>query len=299
MRSSQLSLSLLLLLMTPLAGFGQGQSTEQFRQTLTVDGVEREYYVRLPRDYDSTREYWLLVIAHNPVRNGMDYWLPRGVRRYADDTGLQAIVVSPSFRPVWGRYPTLGEGDYLKQVIEELQARHRLREKILLAGYSFGGQVAHRFTFQNPDLVAASAPLAAGSWTTPDGVLTSYTEGVVDDPAAFFASSENGVRVPDQVQKAARAATLSAHPDSREIPFLVMVGTQDPRLEHTQALVSRLRAAGYEVEKEWPDTPHSCLRRDQESDRLVTDAACDAEFGAEFDRYTRRVVDFFLRVTRR
>ena len=48
MRSSQLSLSLLLLLMTPLAGFGQGQSTEQFRQTLTVDGVEREYYVTAP-----------------------------------------------------------------------------------------------------------------------------------------------------------------------------------------------------------------------------------------------------------
>ena len=77
-----------------------------------------------------------------------------------------------------------------------------------------------------------------------------------------------------------------------------MVGTQDPRLEYTQALVDRLRAAGYEVESEWPETPHSCLGRDPETGRRGADAECAAEFQAGFDRYARRVVDFFLRATR-
>ena len=246
MRVSGLFLSLILLLMTPLAGFGQAQSTDQVRHALTVDGAEREYYVRLPRDYDPAREYWLLVVAHNPLLNGMDYRLPRGVRRYADDTGLQAIVASPSFRPEWGVYPSLGSGTYLKAVIDELRERHRLRDQILLAGYSFGGQVTHRFTFQNPELVAAAAPLAAGSWTMPDGVLTTYAEGVIEDPEAFFASTEDGAQNPEQ----ARAATLTGGSGlARAIPFLVMVGTQDPRLEHTRALSDRLRAAGYEVSR--------------------------------------------------
>ena len=38
---SRVALSLFLVMM-PLAGLGLAQSTAQFRQTLTVDGVERE-----------------------------------------------------------------------------------------------------------------------------------------------------------------------------------------------------------------------------------------------------------------
>lgn len=291
MKPQRLALGFLLLLATaaPLAWPAQAQAQERLRETLTVAGVEREYHVRLPRDYDPSREYWLLVIAHNPVRNGQDYWLPRGVRSYADEVGLDAIVAVPSFSRTWGAYPAMGEGDYLKQVIADLRGQYRLREKILLTGYSFGGQVTHRFAFQNPEMVAAAAPLAMGSFSAPDGVLLSQTAGIVEDPVAFL-GGRDGADDPEELAQVARAATMPADPDSRAIPFLVMVGTQDPRWEYTQDVVARLRAAGYEVETDWPETPHSCLGADSE--------ACDAEYAAEFDRFARRIVEFFHRVTR-
>ena len=78
-----------------------------------------------------------------------------------------------------------------------------------------------------------------------------------------------------------------------------MCGTLDDNLDTTQEFVRTLETMGYSVETEWPRTPHTCNRTDPQTGRRKWDQECDAEFGPEFERYSRRVADFFLRVTQR
>jgi pimeloyl-ACP methyl ester carboxylesterase len=47
-----------------------------------------------------------------------------------------------------------------------------LNRKVLLYGFSRGGQVAHRFALAFPDRVLGVASLAAGTYTLPDSELT-------------------------------------------------------------------------------------------------------------------------------
>ena len=114
-----------------------------------------------------------------------------GIRRAADDLALEAIVVSPSFSNDdfnASRFPVLGEGAFLKGVLEELRREYRLRSKMLLTGYSLGGAFSHRFAFRNPELVEAAAPFAPAQWTTPDGRLLIDSLGEVESPESFLSS---------------------------------------------------------------------------------------------------------------
>ena len=262
------------------------------RRTLTFEGAEREYFVRFPRDFDRDKTYWLLVSAHGGGSDGSNFWLARETRNVADELGLDAIVVSPTFKtedPVVERFPVLGDGAFLKSVIQELHADLTVHPKILLNGYSRGGQFTHRFALRNPELVHAAAPFAAGSWTTPDGRFMTDGLGVIEDPSSFLASPENApaslrANQSDNFDpRVAQVAALPAVQGAEQIPFLVMCGTLDPRLETTQLFVQSLEAAGYTVETDYPETPHG---------RGDTD-----EYEAEFKKYSRRTVEFFLKVT--
>ena len=208
-----------------------------------------------------------------------------------DELGLKAIVVVPSFSNddfLASRFPALGEGEFLDHVLDELRGEYRLRPKILLTGYSRGGQFSHRFALQNPEKVEACAPFAAGTWTTPDGRLLIDRFGEVSEPESFLSTSENATDVPERLRnlfqpRVAAVAGLAADPASKAIPFLVMNGTLDPRLPIAREFARSLAENGYSVETDWPRTPHVC---DDEP-------ACRVEFG----RYAQRAVEFFLSVT--
>lgn len=72
-------------------------TTDAVRRTIAVGGVEREYFVRLPQQFDASRTYWLLLAAHGAGGNGSNFFLAAGIRRFADERQLAAIVVSPTF----------------------------------------------------------------------------------------------------------------------------------------------------------------------------------------------------------
>ena len=259
------------------------------RQTFVFAGQEREYFVQLPKDFRSDRTYWLLVAAHGGGGNGAD---PR-VGRYgvwADRLGLDAIVVTPSFHQTDAaavRFPSLGEDAFLRRVIARLRSQYQLREKILLSGYSRGAQFSHRFALGNPDLVHACAPLAAGTWTTPDGRFLMDGIGEVNDPKKYL-SSMAGSELRENLRtnfdpRVAEAAGLRAKGGAERIPFLVMCGTLDSRLEIARAFAASLEAQGYEVETGWPRSPHG---------------PTEVAHVAEWEGFRRRAIEFFLKVTR-
>jgi poly(3-hydroxybutyrate) depolymerase len=263
----------------------QETSNSPVRNTISFGGVEREYFVHQPRNFDSTKLYWLLVVVHGGGGNGRSYFLADGIRKEIEKPGFDAIVVTPSFSNtdfLASRFPALGEGDFLNQIIEELRDTFILHKKILLTGYSRGGQFSHRFAFQNPDLVKACAPFAAGTWTTPGGTLLIESLDEITDPEIFLSSESNVALVPKRLRnmfepRVARVAGVQAKNKAKEIPFLVMCGTLDPRHEIAKQFATSLKTEGYQVQTVWPDNPHG--NKEQYPD--------------EFRKYSQSAVQFF------
>ena len=265
---------------------------EPIRYFLDYKGIEREYFVWLPKDFDLNQIYWGLVTVHGGGSNGQTFWLTKDMRRVADEMGLQAIIISPSFLkddPNAQRFPILGEGAFLKHILDEIHSKYQLQPKILLTGYSRGAQFTHRFALWNPAIVQACAPLSAGSWTTPDGRLLLFSFGEVKNSESFLAAPKNGADLPES-QKSLfeyRVAKVAGRPASfgaKNVPFLIMCGIMDERFKMAKEFARSLDSLGYTTKTAWPRTPHGGHKKD--------------EFHAEFEKYSHVAVEFFLEVTR-
>ena len=287
----------LLVVATPRLTSSQSRELpELVRRTLSFRGTPREYFLHLPPGFDSTRSYWGLVVVHGAGNDGRTPFPNRAMARFVTESGLDAIVISPSFSNDdynASRFPGLGEGEFLDEILKEVRSAYALRPRIFLTGYSRGGQFSHRYALAHPERVAAVAPLASGTWTTPDGRFLVEGLGEITDVRAFLADSTNASRVPDNLRdlfeaRVAAVAQVKAVTGARNVPYLVMCGTLDRRLPIAQEFVRSLQSLGYQVSVEWPRTPHGC-----------EDAACWKEHGTEFEKYLRRTVDFFREVALR
>ena len=189
--------------------------------------------------------------------------------------------------------PTLGEGAFLDTVLHEVRRDYLVKPKILLTGYSRGGQFAHRYAMAHPERVAAVVPMAAGTWTTPDGRFLVEGIGEVKNVRGFLTDTTNKSRVPQNLHdlfdaNVATAAVAKAVSGAGDVPYLVMTGTLDPRLPIAQEFARSLQSLGYHVTVDWPRTPHGC-----------NDMPCWMEHRVEWEKYLHRTVDFFREVVRR
>jgi poly(3-hydroxybutyrate) depolymerase len=265
---------------------------EPIRHTFTHDAVAREYFVYPPKDYAKGRTHWPLVSVHGGGKQTGRNPVAQDLRRFADESDLPAIIISPSFSNTdvqSSRFPALGEGAFLEAVLADARRRYALHPKILLTGYSRGGQFTHRFALANPDMVRAVATFAAGTWTTPQGTLLIEGQEEVSDVNAYLSDPSNMSAVPERLHgmftpRVSAEAGRPAHANAAQVPFLVMCGTLDPRLPITQRFVERLREASFNVTTEWPRTPHGGRSTDQ--------------YRAEFMKYQRGAVAFFEAMAR-
>ena len=267
-----------------------GPLPDRIRRTMTFQDTEREYFVWQPPRFDRNKEYWLLVaIYSNPMLNDL--------QRAIAASGFEAIMISPTFRDDninLTRFPVSTESDFFAEVLKAVRAEYSIRPRILLTGYSRGAQFAHRYAFAHPGEIEALAPLASGTWTTPDGRLLVEEIGEVRDARTFLSNPQNAKRVPDRLAdlfapEIAAVAEIKAVKGSERIPVLVMCGTLDPRLPIAKEFARSLEASGYRVSTEWPRTPHVCGPGNPK---------CAAEFGSEFAKYSTTTVGFFQQVTR-
>lgn len=266
------------------------QATEPLTRAFRRQGASRTYSVFLPREFNPAVTYWLLVVVHGGGGRGSTNPKAIAMRRIADEVGLPAILIAPNFNvkdKQVSRFPVLGEGAFLKAALKKVRAEYKTHPKILLTGYSMGGQLSHRFALANPDLIQACAPLAAGTWTTPDGRLLIEEYGEVKKPKVFLASKRNASKVPERLSdlfdaRTANVAGLPAAEGAEKIPFLVMCGTLDPRWPIAKGFAASLKTSGFSVEVEWPTTPHGSKSEQHK---------------AEFAKYPQRVIEFFKKHT--
>ena len=268
------------------------EDSKPLTYTFKHKGNDRIYSVFLPKDFDPDATYWPLVVVHGGGGRGKTNPWATHMRNVADRVGLPAILVAPDFskdRNVC-RFPMLGEEAFLKSVLKEVRGKYNLHSKVLLTGYSMGGQFTHRFALGNPDLVHACAPLAGGTWTTPDGRLLIQEYGEVKNAEAFLSSRTNVTKIPSRLSNLfeARVAQVAGRPAAKgaeKIPFLVMCGTLDPRWSVSKEYASSLKKSGFHVEAAWPVTPHRPNRPD------------GGEHRAEYAKFPQRVIEFFTKHT--
>ena len=260
----------------------------QIRETFYFNNIEREYFIKYPSNYNPDKKYWLIVVVHGGGGNGSNYFLTDGISHELEDKDMDAILVTPSFSNLdvqASRFPELGEGEFLKQILIQLQNKINLHKKIFLTGYSRGGQFSHRFALGNPDLVKACAPFAAGTWTTPDGTLLVESIGEITNPESFLSDKSNASKVPERLKgmfdiRVAEVAGKKANINAKVVPFLVMCGTLDPRYTIGKQFSNSLKKQGYNVQTDWPENPHGKK----------------SEYPDEFKKYSKNATEFFLKV---
>ncbi|HEX5577933.1 MAG TPA: hypothetical protein VFX40_06115, partial [Gemmatimonadaceae bacterium] len=210
-----------------------GSQADPIRRTLVFRGTEREYFVYLPPGFNRDSTYWPLVVVGGV--SGRNF-LSNGIAQRVAESGFDAILISPSF-PAEDlnaiRFPALGEGAFLQAVWSEVRQAYPLQPRMLLTGYSRGGQFAHRFALAFPEQVRAVAPLASGTWTTPDGRFLVEEIGEVRNPRTFLSDPSNASSIPARLKdlfeaRVAEVAGSVAAAGAPNIRFLVMCGTIDP-----------------------------------------------------------------------
>lgn len=147
--------------------FDKGQN----RFTLTVEAIEREYYVHVPEEYTGDTSTAVVFMLHGTSGNGLDMWTRSGWKEVGETENILTVYPS-SLRyciidPVDGQKNTTkwnsqpaewlfcqsetprDDIQFLSEVIADLKVRFNVDAKrIYLVGFSNGGQMAARCSIE-------------------------------------------------------------------------------------------------------------------------------------------------------
>lgn len=121
------------------------------------------YYLEVPGRYTGEQAWPLFIVIHGGMASGLgDFklWRP-----YAEQEGF--ILLAPNMT---GQYHLLegGSDRALIHLVEELsQTYHIDRSKVLLTGFSWGGQFVYRFAMEYPAFAHTVAILNAADFPPP------------------------------------------------------------------------------------------------------------------------------------
>ena len=133
--------------------------------SLDFDGWERSYAVFLPKSYDGTKNYPLVIYLHSygwTAQKGMNY---TALNEVADTHDF--IAVYPGARTNWNsgigdhsQWPTRDNDDvgFIEALIDVLSSDYAVDSEMVYAtGYSNGGFMAHKLACQLSHRIAAIA----------------------------------------------------------------------------------------------------------------------------------------------
>lgn len=148
------------------------------RFTTIVDSVEREYWVHVPRDYDSTVVTPVVFMLHGTGGNGEKFYDNSGWSELGEDEGF--ISVFPSSMRYWiikddslyriTKWNIIPDADFvlapgetgkddikfLRKVIFELKQKFNVdTNRIYMNGFSNGGAMAAKCAVEMSDVLAA------------------------------------------------------------------------------------------------------------------------------------------------
>ncbi|CAI6289563.1 unnamed protein product [Periconia digitata] len=152
------------------AGCGKGAGITSGTKSITVNGKNRQYIVRVPNNYDQNRAYKLIFGLHwlsgtmTDVATGQtvqrDVWDYYGLRRLANES---AIFVAPQgLNNGWGN---AGGEDitFIDSLVTSMQNGLCVdTAQIFSTGFSYGGAMSYSLACSRPNVFRAVAVLSGG-----------------------------------------------------------------------------------------------------------------------------------------
>jgi polyhydroxybutyrate depolymerase len=149
-------------------------------RALTVDGLKRTYLVHVPKSYDGSHPYPVVLVFHGGGSNAKQAISSFGLNETADREnfiavypngtgwtiqGYEVFVWNGGPRQPGGTTPDIAKVDdvgFIKALLDDLVKVVRFDEKRIYAtGLSGGGIMVYRLASELSDRIAAIAPVAA------------------------------------------------------------------------------------------------------------------------------------------
>ena len=141
------------------------------KQSIVHDGVNREYVLYIPNSYDGTSSVPLMLNFHGFGGSASDYIREADMRSLAEAETFILIYPQGSSLdglPHWNACPLGGDNKsdaddfgFIEAIINEISSQYNLdMERIYAAGYSNGGMMAYGLANYKSDLVAAVASVS-------------------------------------------------------------------------------------------------------------------------------------------
>ncbi len=137
---------------------------------LTVDNLERTYYVHVPEKYDPEKPTPLVIALHGAAMNGrMMEWFS-GLSETADKAGFLVVYPSGTGREpllTWnagwfnGKINRVDDVKFLREMLDDVSGMLQVDpQRIFACGMSNGGMMCYRLAAELSDRIAAIAPVA-------------------------------------------------------------------------------------------------------------------------------------------
>ncbi|MEM8781638.1 MAG: hypothetical protein AAGE65_02185 [Planctomycetota bacterium] len=192
---------------------------------------------------DPTRPVRVMVSVHGTGGSGAEQL--RQLRPSAEEKlSGNWLLVCPSFETPY-QFLLPDADRVLLDALADLRESHpRLRERLVLHGFSGGAQFAHRFTLKHPKKVVACVAFAAGCWTDPDGTA----HGMQIDEDWFSREGWNDPTI------LAMAKTGTTDPDAlRKVQWLIGCGQKDHPSRWRSAVEFHARMDAFGADAGWVD----------------------------------------------
>ncbi|HON10424.1 MAG TPA: hypothetical protein PLE24_06110 [Chitinispirillaceae bacterium] len=165
------------------AGCGKNPTLKSGKQTIQVNGQQREFMIRIPENYDNTRSYPVVFAFHwnggsmNDVDGGGSSgytWSYYGLREQADkSTDKQMIFIAPNgLNAGWansGGRDIAFVDEILKRIKEDLCVD---TTRIFALGFSYGGGMSYSLACSRANVFRAVAVYAGAQLSGCDGGTT-------------------------------------------------------------------------------------------------------------------------------
>ncbi len=163
------------------AGCGMAASgtSNYVRETITVHGAQREYYLYVPRTYDASQPYPIIFRWHGSGGNGTS-----GGLEIEASSGEKAIIASPSgLNGDWDFAPTGVDVQLFDALLADLESRYCVdTDRVFSYGFSDGAGFTNLLGCVRTPTIRAVAPVEG--WapeTTCNGPVAAWITHSVDD----------------------------------------------------------------------------------------------------------------------
>ncbi len=158
----------------------ENQKEKKIISLISQGKIACPYYLILPKKISENMD--ILVSVHGVTRNAIEHCV-----KFARNFPLDNIVfVAPLFsKERFKKFQILGKDtdgyrpdQALNEILKEIRSKYNINTgKIILSGYSGGGQFAHRYAMIYPQEIKKLVLMAPGWYTFPDENIE-YPEGI-------------------------------------------------------------------------------------------------------------------------